>query len=556
MIILLKCALILALPAFAHSSQTALLTASQASFAPVNIEAGVSNLPAGERRALAKLIEAAKLMDSLYLRQVWSGNTAMLLDLLNDSTPLGQARLRLFRTYKGPWNSQEAHKPFIPGAPPKPEQADFYPSDATKEEVEKWMAGLPEAEKAAAQGFFTVIRRGPDGRLFSVPYSVEYQNELQAAARLLKEAAGLTAQPSLKAFLEKRAAAFLSNDYYDSDAAWMELESSIEPTIGPYETYEDGWFGAKAAFEAFITVRDDAETEKLSRFGRELQWLEDSLPIEARWRNPKLGALAPIRVVNEVFASGDAARGVTTAAFNLPNDEKITREKGSKRTMLKNVQEAKFRNVLVPIAERALSKADRRAVDFDAFFTHILMHELMHGLGPREVVGQDGKRTPARQFLKETAGALEEAKADVSGLWALQKLIDKGVVDKSMEKSLYVTYMASIFRTLRFGTTGAHGRGMALQVAYFLDKGAVAAKPDGTFAVEPPRFKAAVEELAREIMTIQAQGDYDAAKGLLDRFAVIRPEVRSVIDRLTDLPVDIAPRFVAAERLLAEGAGR
>ena len=247
-----------------------------------------------------------------------------------------------------------------------------------------------------AQGFFTTIRRGLDGRLAAVPYSVEYQGELARAAELLREAAAATAQPTLKRFLETRARAFLSNDYYESDVAWMELDASLEPTIGPYETYEDGWFGYKAAFEAFITLRDDGETQKLARLSSELQWLEDRLPIEPALRNPKLGALAPIRVVDVVFSAGDGNRGVQTAAFNLPNDERVVSEKGSKRVMLKNMQRAKFDSVLLPISKIALAAQDRPNVDFEAFFTHILMHELMHGLGPQKIrVG--GRETTVRR---------------------------------------------------------------------------------------------------------------------------------------------------------------
>ena len=326
-------------------------------------------------------------MDALFLRQVWAGNEALLLELLDDRSPLGQVRLRAFLLDKGPWSRLDHDEAFVPGVPQKPGGANFYPAGATREEVEAWMKGLSAEERTLAQGFFTTIRRGHDGRLAAVPYSIEYQGELARMAELLREAATTTAQPTLKRFLEARAKAFLSNDYYESDVAWMELDASVEPTIGPYETYEDAWFGYKAAFEAFITLRDDAETNKLARLSSELQWLEDRLPIEPALRNPKLGALAPIRVVDVVFSAGDGNRGVQTAAFNLPNDERVVAEKGSKRVMLKNVQRAKFDNVLVPISKIALAAADQPNVDFDAFFTHILMHELMHGLGPRQDPG-------------------------------------------------------------------------------------------------------------------------------------------------------------------------
>ena len=524
------------------------LAKMQARFAPVDLAVDLSKLDAGDRDALRALIKAARVMDGLYLRQVSASNPERLVALASDKSPLGRARLEFFLTHKGPWDRQDHNRAFMPAEAKLP-QADFYPADAKKEDVEAWMNGLPEAEKKAAAGFFTVIRRDAAGKLSAVPYSLEYQNELIRAAGHLRDAAAATKNPSLKAFLEKRAAAFLSDDYYDSDVAWMELDSPIEPTIGPYETYEDEWFSYKAAFEAFITIRDDAETAKLQKFSAELQGLEDALPIDPSLRNPKLGAMAPIRVVNEVYAAGDAARGVTTAAFNLPNDEKITAEKGAKRTMLKNVQRAKFDVVLTPLAKLSLASADRTRVDFDAFFTHILMHELMHGLGPHETKDASGKPITVRQALKDVSSALEEAKADAAGLWAMQKLVDKGVLDKKFERTMYVTFLASAFRTLRFGVAESHGKGMALQLNYLLDKGAFVASKDGTFAVDPAKARRAVEGLARELMLAQAQGDYGAAKQWLESMIELRPEVKAVLDKAEGLPVDIAPRFSSAESL-------
>jgi hypothetical protein len=262
------------------------------------------------------------------------------------------------------------------------------------------VASLPDEQQRAATGFFTVIRRDPAGKLTAVQYSTEYRDLLERAAALLREAAASTDNTSLKRFLALRADAFLSNDYYQSDVAWMDLDSPVEPTIGPYEVYLDQLFNYKAAFEAFITLRDDKETAKLARFSAELQDVENHLPIEPGYRNPRLGAMAPIRVVDEVALGGEARAGVQTAAFNLPNDERVIREKGSKRVLLKNVQEAKFRTVLAPIAKVALAPADLTRVGFDAFFTHILMHELMHGLGPQNI-DVNGKRTTVRQSLKE-----------------------------------------------------------------------------------------------------------------------------------------------------------
>jgi hypothetical protein len=527
------------------------LQSMSARFAPVDLTADISKLPQNERQALAKLVDAARIFDALFLRQVWAGNEPMLLTLLGDSSELGRARLHYFLINKGPWSRLDHNEPFVPGAPPKPPQGNFYPAGATKEEVEAWIKTLPAAERSRATGFFTTIRRGPDGRLAAVPYTLEYQGEIEQVSMLLREAAALTAQPTLKTYLERRAADLISNDYYASDVSWMELDASIEPTIGPYEVYEDEWFNYKAAFEAFITIRDDEETNKLTRFGGELQEIENNLPIDPKYRNPRLGAMAPIRVVNTVFSSGDANRGVQTAAFNLPNDERVIEEKGSKRVMLKNNQEAKFRMVLQPISKVALAAADQGKVAFEAFFTHILMHELMHGLGPHSIsVG--GRATNVRQELKDTYSAIEEAKADVSGLFALQYLVDHGKLDKAFDDTMYITYLASMFRSIRFGINEAHGRGVAIQLNYFLDHGGVTVASDGTFAVNPARIRQNVVDLTRDIMTLQALGDYAAATQLISTLGVVRPQVQTVLDRLKDVPVDIEPRFVTAQQLLAQ----
>jgi Peptidase family M49 len=524
------------------------LEAMQARFAPVDVRVDVSALPSNERDALVRMIQASRYVDALFMRQRSAGNEALLLTLLADESPLGRARLDYFLLNKGPWSELDEDRPFLPGIAAKPQGANFYPANATRDEIDAWMKSLPESERGAATGFFTTIRRTPGGNLTAVPYSVEYQGELAEMSRLLSEAAALTKQPTLKKFLQTRAESFISNDYYASDVAWMELDATIEPTIGPYEVYEDEWFNFKAGFEAFITLTDAAESSKLARFSNELQELEDHLPIDKQFRKPKLGGYSPIRVVNVVFAAGDGNHGVQTAAYNLPNDERVVAEKGSKRVLLKNFQEAKFAKVLQPIAGVALTPADRPLVAFEPFFTHILMHELMHGLGP-QTIRVNGRDTSVRQELKELNGFLEEAKADISGLWALQHLMDKGVIDKKQERSMYVTFLASSFRTLRFGLNAAHAKGMALQVNYLMNHGALRVDKDGQFSLDLPKTKKAVAGLTHDIMTIQAHGDYAGAKKLLDTMVVIRPEVQRVIDKLSGVPVDIAPRFITAQEL-------
>jgi hypothetical protein len=526
---------------------TSTLVRMTARFAPTEIGADLSKLSVADRRVVAKLVEAAKIVDALFLRQVWSGNEAMLVDLARDDSPAGRARLHYFLINKGPWSRLDHNQPFIPGAPPKPAGANYYPDGATKAELERWMQSLSEPERARATGFFTTIRRGGTG-LTIVPYSAEYQPELARMASLLREAAQATTDSTLKNFLTRRADALVSNDYYDSDVAWMELTGAVQPTIGPYEVYEDELFNYKAGFEAYVTLLDEAETAKLQRFAGELQDIEDHLPIDPKQRNPKLGALAPIVVVNEIYAAGDGNRAVQTAAFNLPNDERVVREKGTKRVMLKNVQDAKFAKTLQPISKVVLGTGDQGDLSFEAFFTHILVHELMHGLGPHNItVG--GKETTVRQQLKDTYSALEEAKADISGLFAIQHMIDKGVLPRSLERSLYTTFLASAFRSIRFGVTEAHGKGIAIQLNYLLDQRGFEINPDGTFRVNPDRIKEGVTGLTREIMTIQGEGDYAKAKALGDRLGMVRPPVQKALDKLVGVPVDIEPRFTTAAQL-------
>ncbi|MGI9065531.1 MAG: dipeptidyl-peptidase 3 family protein [Pyrinomonadaceae bacterium] len=517
-------------------------------FSPTLLTADTSRLSAGDRKALQKIIEAARLMDPLFLRQVWSGNEALKMKLEADKSAVGGKRLHYFLINDGPWSRLDSNEPFIEGVPrEKPPHANFYPDDINKEEFNSWLNGLPGSEKEKATGYFFTIRRDANGKLMTVPYSQEYREFLEPAAKLLRDAATLTTNESLKNFLTTRADAFSSNDYYASDVAWMDLQSPIHVTIGPYETYEDELFGYKAAFEAYVTLTDAAESAKLTKFSQYLQELENNLPLEARYRNPKLGAASPMRVVNEVFGSGEGNSGVQTAAFNLPNDERVVKEKGSARIMLKNVQDAKFNKVLIPISRVVLSPAQQRDIAFDSFFTHILMHELMHGLGPHNIT-VNGLATTVRLQLKDKYSAIEEAKADVTGLWALQYLIDKGVIAKQMQRTLYTTYLASMFRSVRFGLTESHARGVAMQFNYFTDEGAV--KFDeraGKFSIDDARIKDAVRKLTRELLTIEAEGSYDKAKAMLDKYSLIRPAMKGALDRLKDVPVDIEPIFPLAK---------
>ena len=531
-VLLLAAAILLPLAISAAVPDLAELNRMIARFAPAELKVDTSRLSTGDKQALTKLLEAARVIDKLFLNQRWSGNSALRAQLAKDASPQGKARLHYFDLNKGPWSDLDGQTAFLPNTPAKKlEGAGFYPADVTKQEFEAWTKSLPAKQREIAQGFFSIITRGADKKLAAVPYSKAYAADLTQAAKLLTEAAAFTENASLKTFLTLRAKSFLNDDYYDSDVAWMKLDAPIDITIGPYETYNDELFGYKAAFEAYVTLRDDAETAKMRNFADHIQEIENNLPLDAKYKNPKLGALAPIRVVNEVLATGDGAHGVRTAAFNLPNDERIVKAMGSKRVMLKNVQEAKFAKILQPIAARVLSPTDQKALSFDAFFTHILAHEMTHGIGPQNKV---------RQSLKELHAAIEEAKADVTGLFMLQYLYDHKLLPAN-EKALYTTFLASSFRTLRFGVHEAHGRGMALQFNYLADKGAFAAKADGTFAVEASKVKNAVRDLVHDLLDIEATGDYARAKKMLDELGVIRPAMEKALDKLKDLPVDIEP---------------
>jgi len=532
-------------------------------FAPTLLRVDTSRLSAGDRQALIKALEAARILNDIFLQQLWDGNRALYTRLEKDPSPLGKARLHYFWLNKGPWSIIDDNKAFLPGVPSrKPPGANFYPENMRRDAFESWVAQLPPPEQSEAKSFFTVIRwrentKSPANNLLAIPYSQTYADDLTKVAALLHEAAALTDNESLKTFLNLRADAFLSNDYYESDMAWMDLDAPLDITIGPYETYNDQLFGYKAAFEAYINLRDDEETARLAAFTQHLQEIEDHLPIEPQYRNPKLGANAAIRVVSEILSAGDGARGVQTAAYNLPNNERVVQQKGSKRVMLKNVQEAKFRSVLLPIARRTLTQGAMVDVSFEPFFTHMLAHELMHGLGPHQIKIQ-GRDTTAREELKELYAPIEEAKADVTGLFALQYMMDHAKSmglgkalpsDEAAERQLYATYLASVFRTLRFGLNDSHGKGMAMQFNFLTDQGAFVQHPDGTFSVEMSKIKGAVAALDHDLLTLEAEGNYAGAKRMLDELGVVRPGIRKTLYNLQGIPTDIEPVFVTADEL-------
>ena len=506
-------------------------------------------LNAQEQKVASVLIDASRYMDQIFSLQVSRDNPSLRKELsaLAEKSPDHRLGLRYFDLMMGRWDRLLDDEPFISPFGPggvKPPGAGFYPTDMTREEFEKWIAAHPE-DQENFQNLYTVIRR-KEGKLTAVPYSEEYRAMLESAAGKLREAADLTTNASLKSFLLKRADAFLSNNYHDSDVAWVEMDSPVEVVIGPYEVYEDGIFNAKASFEAFITAVDRPESEKLKVYIRHLPAMEKSLPIPEEHKNLKRGAGSTIKVVQEIFTAGDARRGVQTSAFNLPNDERIRQSKGSKNILLKNVMQAKFRQSGEPIARRVLDPSQDALLSFDAYFNHTLFHELSHALGPGIIKGPDGKMQENRLYLKALYSTIEECKADVVGIWTLLYAMDQKLITTFDAPRLFVTDAALLFRSMRFGIGEAHGGGAALQWNWYREKLAIVPSADGRFRIDVPKYREAARTLAEELLMTEATGDYDRAERLLKKYSVSTPEIEGVIPKLQDIPVDITPVFIAA----------
>jgi hypothetical protein len=406
------------------SEGTEMINEQISKFAPTELKYDASILDERQKVVVEKLYYAAKIMDEIFLDQVYSKNYEIRAELMAQDSEEAKAQLELFKIMFGPFNRLEDDEPFV-GTEEKPLGANYYPEDITKEEFEQWIKDHPEDEKSFTSEF-TVIRR-ENGKLVAIPYNEYYKDKLTEAANLLKEAAEYADNPTLKKYLETRADAFLSNDYFESDMAWMDLKDhAIEVVIGPYEVYEDKLFNFKAAFECFLTLKDPEESKKLDVFKSYLRDMEIHLPIPDEHKNFDRGSESPLAVVNEIFTAGDTKAGIQTIAFNLPNDERVRTAKGSKKVMLKNVQEAKYNKILIPIAEVVLVPEQLEHVTFDAFFNHTLMHEMSHGVGPG-YISIDGRETEVKKELKETYSKIEECKADVLGMFNNIFMIEKGV---------------------------------------------------------------------------------------------------------------------------------
>jgi hypothetical protein len=524
-----------------QSGEIKVLKEQIAKFVPTELKYDASALDERQKVVVEKLYRAAKIMDELFLDQVYFKNNEIKADLMAEDTEEAKYQLELFNIMFGPFDRLEHDKPFI-GTEKKPLGANYYPEDMTKEEFEQWLKDHPEDEEAFTSEF-TVIRR--DGnKLIAIPYSEYYKDKLTEAATLLLDAAEIADNPSLKKYLTTRAVAFQNNDYFESDMKWMDLKDhDIEIVIGPYEVYEDGLFNFKAAFECFLTIRDREESEKLEVFKSYLRDMEIHLPIPDEHKNFERGSESPLAVVNEIFTAGDTKAGVQTIAFNLPNDERVRKIKGSKKVMLKNVIHAKFNKLLIPISKIVLDEEQQEHVTFDAFFNHSLMHEMSHGIGPGFIT-VEGRETEVKKELKETYSTLEECKADILGIYNNIFMIEKGEFPESFEKQTWATELAGTFRSVRFGINEAHGGGSAIIYNYMIE--------NGGFEYDEPKEKVKVnfekaypvlKELATKLLMIQATGDYQAAKDLIAKYVVISPSMKTLIDKLTVLPVDIKPAY-------------
>ncbi|MBN1637566.1 MAG: peptidase [Ignavibacteriales bacterium] len=512
-----------------------------AQFAKVEIKYDDSFLDERQKIVIQKLYEAAIIIDELFLEQVYSKNFAIRDTLINSKDEISKLQLEYFNIMFGPWDRLDSDKPFI-GTTEKPLGANFYPENINKQEFEEWIKNNNEDLKPFTSEF-TVIRRD-NGRLIAIPYSEYYKDKLQKISKLLYEAANYADNLSLKNYLNTRAKGFETNDYYESDIAWMDLKNhSIEVVIGPYEVYEDGLFNYKAAFECFITLVDKEESKKLERFANYLTDIENNLPYPDEMKNFERGEESPIVVVNEVFCAGDSKSAQQTLAFNLPNDERVRKDKGSKKVMLKNIHEAKFEKLLYPIAEQVLDEEQLKYVTFDAFFNHTLMHEISHGVGPGFIkVG--GRDTEVKKELKEQYSKIEECKADILGMYTNIFMIEKGEYPASMENEFYCTFLAGIFRSVRFGVTSAHAIGNSIIYNYLQEFGAYEYN-DSTNRVKVnfDKIFEGVKSLSNKVLLLQATGDYKGTKALVEKYGVESETMIKLKEKLIDLPVDIKPVF-------------
>ncbi len=512
-----------------------------AKFAPVRMSPDTSFLNAEEREVVNLLIEAADLMDEVYLRQFYADNPALRARIAASDAPNRAQLLSFFDLNFGAWDQLEEFRPFF-GDVALPDGAGFYPTDLTQEEFDAYLVAHPDQREALTSGY-TVVRREGE-RLVAVPYSQAYAEWLEPAAQLLERGAQRTSNASLRNFLNLRAAAFRSNDYYESELAWMDIEGTpIEPVIGPYEVYTDRLRGQKTAFEAFITLQQPEESAALDRYKALLPDMEANLPVPERYKNANRPFNSPILVAEQVHGGGDNAAGVQTIAFNLPNDERVRAEKGAKKVILSNVLGAKYDRILAPMAQRTLAP-DQAALVSRRYMTQItLFHELSHSLGPGTIT-VDGRETTVNAELRDVYTASEEAKADVMGAWNILYLMRSGELPVAEREEMLATYFAGIFRAVRFGTEEAHGRGAALQYGYLLERDAFSWDASAErYTIDYDAMEAGIRELVGEIVTRQGDGNYDGMAAFFNRYAGLDDAARTVLANSEDIPTDIRPTY-------------
>jgi hypothetical protein len=498
-------------------------------YAVVPLKADLSHLDENTRRMVAKLVQAADIMNELAWRQSWDGDRAALLAQAPDD-----ATRELVSINFGPWDRLNEDTPFIDGIKPRPPGGPFYPIDMSKEEFES--ADLPDKKSN-----YTLLRRDAAGKLITVPYHVEYKAELERTAALLREAAELSGDKSFADYLRMRADALLSDDFRPSDMAWMDMKTNpVDVVIGPIETYEDQLFGYKAAYEGLVLVKDTEWSKKLARYAGFLPELQRGLPVEAKYKAEKPGAKADLNAYEAVYYAGDANVGAKTIAINLPNDEEVQLAKGTRRLQLENVMKAKFDAILMPIAKQLIAEDQLQHVTFDAFFEDTMFHEVAHGLGIKKTL--DGKGT-VDEALKDYSSSFEEGKADILGLYMIDALSNKGEMDKAKIMDSYVTFLAGILRSVRFGAADAHGKANMLRFNYFADAGAFSRDANGRYRVDFDKMRAAMNSLSAKLLTVQGDGDYAEAKRMTDTLGVIKPELAADLAKLKDAKIPVDVRF-------------
>ncbi len=510
-----------------------------AAFEPVTVEADLSKLDETERTVLGLLVEASQGLDDIFLRQANRRNVAYRNALARIPGAAGAEALDLFDVHFGVYERQRGWNAFVMGVPPHPRGAGFYPEDLRREEWETFLREHPDREAELISLTTMVVRK--EGQLVGIPYSKFFAKELSQVTRPLLEAARITRNDSLKDYLVLLAGALSSDNYRRADLAWMDVDSPVELTLGPFEVYEDGLFAYKAAFESFVTVVDPVESRRLDRLKPLLGKMEQSLPLPEQYNKTRRGSESPLRVADLVYSAGLARAGIQTAAFNLPNDEMVRELKGSKKVLLVNMIELKFEKTMRPIAQRVLVEPQAEQVDKDLFRDHVLLHEMSHGMGPGRIL-VDGHHAEVREVLLETYPPIEEAKADLCGLWNLLFLRDQGEFSFAPER-LYATYLASLFRSTRFGTASAHGRGSAIQFRLLEEGGAIRFDASGKAAFVARRFRPALRAALERILRIEATGDYEAARQLIETHGSAPKKMKLLLSQLDGVPTDLRPSF-------------